>query len=158
MVLPEAGVLHREQGHSGPVTTCDPVLTQTFRLLTAACPDRVWAVLTCPQAAPAYLHGLSPRSCWTAGADVDWQVPGIGSLPGQVLHADPPHRLSFTVEDRSGTCTYLTWSVRPCDEGTVVRLDVEESDPSGSCPTELEEVWLPVLQRLDGVLREPAGS
>jgi len=137
------------------VRSSDPVLTQTFRLLTPACPDRVWGALTCPQTAPAYLHGLAPRSGWTAGSAVAWEAPGVGQIPGQVLRADPPHLLSVTVEDGSGTCTYLTWSLRPSAEGTVVRLDVEESHPADGCPAELEEVWLPVLQRLGALLDEP---
>lgn len=128
----------------------DPVQTATFRLRTDASPERVWGVLTCPETAPAYLHGLSPRTCWSAGAPVQWQAPGAATIPGQVLHADPPYRLSLTVEDLSGTCTYLTWSVRGCDEGTVVRLDVEERDSS---EYELEDVWLTVLDRLGEVLR-----
>jgi uncharacterized protein YndB with AHSA1/START domain len=131
------------------------VLTQTFRLRTPASPQRVWGVLTCPEAAPTYLHGLSPRTCWSNGAPVEWQAPGVGTIPGQVLHADPPYRLSVTVEDGSGTCTYLTWSVRAGADGTVVRLDVEESDAPGTCVSDLEDVWLPVLERLGEVLREP---
>jgi uncharacterized protein YndB with AHSA1/START domain len=137
------------------VSSSDPVLTQTFRLLTAAGPERVWSLLTCPEAAPAYLHGLSPRTCWSSGAPVEWQSPGVGAIPGQVLHADPPYRLSLTVEDGSGTCTYLTWQVRAGDEGTVIRLDVAESDAGAGSDTELEDVWLPVLQRLGELLREP---
>jgi uncharacterized protein YndB with AHSA1/START domain len=130
----------------------DPVLTQTFRLLTPAAPERVWAALTCPETAPAYLYGLRPVTCWSSGASVAWESPGEAAIPGQVLYADPPYRLSVTVEDGSGTSTYLTWQVRAADEATVVRLDVEESH--GGEPTELEDVWLPVLQRLADVLRD----
>lgn len=129
----------------------DPVLTQTFRLLTAAPPERVWGALTCPETAPAYLHGLSPRSCWGNGATVEWQSAVVGAIPGQVLHADPPYRLSVTVEDSSGTTTYLTWQVRTSEEGTVIRLDVEEA-PGGGTDADLEDVWLPVLQRLGAIL------
>jgi uncharacterized protein YndB with AHSA1/START domain len=133
----------------------DPVLTQTFRLLTPASPERVWGALTCPQTAPSYLHGLSPRTCWSAGAAVAWEHAGSPAIPGEVLYADPPHRLSVTVEDGSGPCTYLTWQIRPTDEGTVLRLDVEESHP-GDDGTELEDVWLPVLRRLSDVLQAPS--
>jgi uncharacterized protein YndB with AHSA1/START domain len=129
----------------------DPVLTQTFRLLTPASPERVWGALTCPATAAAYLHGLSPRTCWSNGAPVEWRSAGVATIPGQVLHADPPYRLSVTVEDGSGTCTYLTWQVRATEEGTVVRLDVEESPGAGS-DVELEDVWLPVLTRLGAIL------
>lgn len=132
----------------------DPVLTQTFRLLTTASQERVWGVLTCPETAPTYLHGLSPRTCWSEGAAVEW-LGATTPIPGQVLHADPPHRLSVTVEDGSGTCTYLTWTLRCCDAGTVVRLDVAESDATSGGDTDLEEAWLPVVQRLGDVLREP---
>jgi len=137
------------------MASSDPVLTQTFRLLTPAAPDAVWAVLTCPESAPSYLHGLTPRTCWSPGAPVEWAVAGA-TIPGQVLHADPPYRLSVTVEDSSGTTTYLTWTVRAgsdASDGTVVRLDVEEPG-GGSCEAELEDIWLPVLQRLGDLLRE----
>ena len=133
------------------------MLTQTFRLLTAAEPQRVWGVLTCPQTAPAFLHGLSPQTCWTTGAPVEWQGSPVGAIPGQVLYADPPYRLSITVEDGSGGCTYLTWQVRSCDEGTVIRLDVEEPTCGAGNEAELEEIWLPVVQRLGALLREPVG-
>jgi uncharacterized protein YndB with AHSA1/START domain len=133
----------------------DPVLTQTFRLLTSASPERIWAALTCPETAPTYLHGLSPRTCWSAGASVAWEHAGSPAIPGQVLYADPPYRLSVTVEDGSGPCTYLTWQIRATDEGTVLRLDVEESHP-GDDGTELEDVWLPVLRRLSDVLQAPS--
>lgn len=133
----------------------DPVVRSTFRLLTGASPSRVWAVLTCPATAPRYLHGLSPRTCFTPGAAVEWRSgESRPVIPGQVLRADPPYRLSLTVEDGSGTCTYLTWQVRESDDGTVVRLDVEESDAVGCCENDLEDVWLPVLQRLGDVLSD----
>jgi uncharacterized protein YndB with AHSA1/START domain len=133
----------------------DPVLTQTFRLLTPASPERVWGALTCPDTAPTYLHGLRPHTCWTPGASVEWEYAGSARIPGQVLYADPPYLLSVTVEDASGTCTYLTWHVRTGAEGTVVRLDVEEAPGAADAEVELEDVWLPVLQRLADLLREP---
>ena len=133
----------------------DPVVTATFRLLTSASVQRVWGALTCPQTAPAYLHGLSPHTCFTPGAAVEWRAGEAEAvIPGQVLRADPPYRLSLTVEDGSGTCTYLTWHVREGDEGTVVRLDVAESDPTACSETDLEDVWLPALERLGQVLRD----
>jgi uncharacterized protein YndB with AHSA1/START domain len=136
------------------VVSRDPVLTQRFRLLSPAAPERDWAVLTSPDAAPSYLHGLTPRTCWSNGAPVEWET-AVGAIPGQVLHADPPYRLSVTVEDCSGASVYLTWQVRAADDGTVIRLDVEESPAGTSTDTELEDVWLPVLARLGDLLREP---
>ena len=135
----------------------DPVLTATFRLLSCAPPTSVWAALRCPSRSPRYLHGLAVRTSWEPGAEVALTSPAC-TLTGQVLHVQPLERLSLTVEDGSGCCTYLTWTLRGCAAGTVVRLDVAETD-TGTTEADLEEVWLPVLDRLGALLREetPAG-
>jgi uncharacterized protein YndB with AHSA1/START domain len=133
----------------------DPVLSQTFRLLTCAEPERVWAALLCPERSPRYLHGLSVRTSWVPGAPVELELAGGPTLHGQVLRVDPPHLLSLTVEDvASGSCTYLTWTLRPSGGRTVVRLRVEEAHAASTSEEELEDVWLPVLERLGELLRE----
>jgi uncharacterized protein YndB with AHSA1/START domain len=128
----------------------DPVPSRTFRLLTPAPPDRVWRTLTCPSESARYLHGLSVRAIWQPGERVILRAPGCPPLEGTVLHVDAPQLLTYTVED-AGTCTYLTWSLRGTDRGTVVRLQVEEAAGTPSA-AELDEVWLPVLDRLSGLL------
>jgi len=130
----------------------------TFRLLTCAPPEVVWGCLLCPTRSPRYLHGLAVSACWQPGARVDLTGAGC-ALSGEVLHVQAPERLSLTVEDASGSCTYLTWSLRPHDGGTVVRLQVEECDGASTSEDDLEDVWLPVLDRLGALLREetPAG-
>lgn len=137
-------------GEVRPCEPADPVSTRTFRLLTPAPPERVWASLTCPRQSPQYLHGLAVYAEWAPGARVVLQAPACPPLQGSVLHVDAPHLLSYTVED-AGTCTYLTWSLRATDRGTVVRLQVEEAG-AASASGELDEVWLPVLDRLAGLL------
>jgi hypothetical protein len=136
----------------------DPVRTATFRLLSCAPPAVVWGALLCPDRSARYLHGLAVRTTWEPGAEVTLTSPSC-ALTGQVLHMRPLERLSLTLEDGSGCCTYLTWSLRACDSGTVVRLDVAEADGGSTTEAELEEVWLPVLDRLGALLREetPAG-
>jgi uncharacterized protein YndB with AHSA1/START domain len=135
-----------------PREPADPVSTRTFRLLTPACPERVWSSLTCPRQSPRFLHGLSVYAEWAPGARILLQAPGCPPLQGSVLHVDPPQLLSYTLEDTgSGTCTYLTWSLRATERGTVVRLQVEEAG-AGTAAGELDEVWLPVLDRLAGLL------
>lgn len=130
----------------------------TFRLLTCAPPEVVWGCLVCPTRSPRYLHGLTVTTCWTPGARVTLTGPDC-ALTGEVLHVRPPERLSLTVEDDSGSCTYLTWTLRPHEGGTVVRLHVEECDRATTTEDDLEDVWLPVLDRLGALLREetPAG-
>ena len=136
----------------------DVTRAATFRLLTSAAPEVVWACLLCPTRSPRYLHGLTVSTCWQPGAQIALTSAGC-TLMGEVLHVRAPERLSLTVEDGSGPCTYLTWTLRPHDGGTVVRLEVEESDRASTTEDELEDVWLPVLDRLGALLREeaPAG-
>ncbi|MCA1711543.1 MAG: hypothetical protein LC789_07880 [Actinobacteria bacterium] len=130
----------------------DPVRTMTFHLRTPACSDTVWRALTCSERSPRYL-GLALRTSWQPGAGVVLSCPAGGSLTGEVLHVEPGVRLSLVLEEM----TYLTWTIRGCGESTVVRLQVDEP---GSTETELEDVWLPVLERLAELLRaeaSPAG-
>ena len=129
----------------------DPVRSATFRLLTCAAPETVWSALTCPTQSPAYLYGLAVRTTWEPGAPVQLTADARPALAGEVLRVEPARRLSLTVEDDSGGCTYLTWTLRACDGGSVVRLQVEECD---GAEDELEDVWLPVLDRLGALLRE----
>jgi uncharacterized protein YndB with AHSA1/START domain len=134
------------------------VPSATFRLLACAPPAAVWRALLCPDRSPRYLHGLALLTRWEPGAQVELVSPAC-TLTGQVLHVRARERLSLTVEDGSGCCTYLTWTLRSCAGGTVVRLDVAEADGGSTTEAELEEVWLPVLDRLGALLREetPAG-
>ena len=136
----------------------DVLRSATFRLLTCAPPEVVWGCLLCPTRSPRYLHGLAVNACWEAGQKVALTAEGC-DLAGEVLHVRPLERLSLTVEDPSGSCTYLTWTLRPHEGGTVVRLHVEECDGGSTSEDDLEDAWLPVLDRLGELLREetPAG-
>jgi uncharacterized protein YndB with AHSA1/START domain len=137
----------------------DVLRSATFRLLTSAPPEVVWGCLLCPTRTPRYLHGLAVTACWEAGQQVALTAGGC-ALTGEVLHVRPLERLSLTVEDASGSCTYLTWTLRRHESGgTVVRLQVEECDSASTSEDDLEDAWLPVLDRLGTLLREetPAG-
>jgi hypothetical protein len=41
---------------------------------------------------------------------------------------------------------YLTWSLRPQEQGCICRLQIDEADTSDIA--ELEDVWLPILAGL----------
>jgi uncharacterized protein YndB with AHSA1/START domain len=129
----------------------DPVRSTTFHLRTPACAEAVWRALTCPQRTTRYLHGLALHTSWLPGDRVELRPAAGPPVVGEVLHVVPPSRLSLALGD-----TYVTWSLRTCGDGTVVRLQVDEA---GSSDDELEDVWLPVLERLGDLLRAetPAG-
>ncbi len=134
--------------------SCDPVATRTFHLLSASTPEEIWGALTDPVRSQRFLHGLRAEGCWTTGSVLTFTSGHGFALSGRVLFSAPPYTLSMTIEDEaSGTCTYLTWVLRPNDAGTVVRLRVDEPDAGPTDEEELEDVWLPALAALDAVLQ-----
>lgn len=134
------------------MTGRDLVASQAFRLLTQADPERVWAALVCPESTPRYLYGLAVTSSWAPGAAVTFTLPGYPAATGQVLCAQRPDRLSYTVEDPSGTTTYVTWTTRRTSGGCVVGLQVDETEGGGTTAEDLEDVWLPVIDGLRRVV------
>jgi uncharacterized protein YndB with AHSA1/START domain len=117
-----------------------------------ASPDVVFAALTsCLRTAEFHL-GLALTSSWeplaairVRPADSDDEVAG---LSGQVLAVQVDRLLSYVLDEVSGAATYLTWTLRPTSGGTVIRLRVDETDAYDGCEEDLEDIWLPVLERL----------
>jgi uncharacterized protein YndB with AHSA1/START domain len=135
------------------VASRDPISSRTFHLLSCATPEHVWAALTCPVLSPRFLHGLSAQGSWQTDTDLVFTSDQGVTLTGRVLWSEPPHRLSLTIEDSCGACTYLTWELREGCGRTVVRLRVEESHASPTDEEELEDTWLPALAALESVLQ-----
>jgi len=124
-----------------------------FSFLSASPQDRVWAALTCPEASAQYLHGMSLESAWVPGAPVHLCTPAGHRARGEVIRADRPRSLSFALEQGTAPCRIIAWELRAHPEGTVVRLTIDDVD--GDCDEEVEDVWLPVVAALQGVLTPP---
>jgi uncharacterized protein YndB with AHSA1/START domain len=124
--------------------------SELFRSITTASPDAVWAALTATGSPLAHMYGLSAESDWRPGSRVTltgdrWR------LVGEVLVAERPRRLSYTLGDRPGEpSVYLTWELRPLDDATVIRLFVDEPWPPAYADDvdDLEATWLPALSAL----------
>lgn len=131
----------------------DPATSGCYSTWLPATPETVWAALTCPTATSVFFHGLSLRSTWQPLDNLDLVPTAVGAddtvLHGTVLHAAPTTALSFSIDDCSGTATFVGLGLRPSGEGCVLTLRVDEcvSDPDADA-CELEDVWLPVLDRL----------
>jgi uncharacterized protein YndB with AHSA1/START domain len=86
---------------------------------------------------------------WQPGATVTMTLTGQWRLTGQVLAAERPHRLSYTLDDPPGTpSVYVTWELRHTDDGTIIHLNVDEPWPLTGSGDDLESAWLPVLSGL----------
>jgi uncharacterized protein YndB with AHSA1/START domain len=127
-----------------------------FSFLTEAPPDQVWAALTCAEASTKYLHGMSLVSTWDPGSPVDLRVPTGHSISGEVIRVDPPRALSFALEQGTAPCRIIGWELRVHPDGTVVRLSIDDVD--GDCENEVEDMWLPVVSALQGLLATQAGG
>lgn len=126
--------------------------TELFRFTSPSAPEQVWAALTREGSSTTYLFGIDLRSSWEPGAAVVSSGPACEVLSGTVLRAEQPVRLSFTLGAGEGQpVTFLTWEVRAHNEGSVVRLYVDQPDALDEVD-EAEEVWLPVVERLRTLL------
>lgn len=129
----------------------DGIASEVFRFATDAGPDRVWAALTRPEVTARYLYGLAASSEWRAGTTVVFTGEGV-TLSGEVLAAEAPRRLSYSVHAGDGQPeTYVTWEIVGDRSGSVVRLYVDETgEPDADVET--ESAWLRVVAGLQSLL------
>ena len=74
---------------------------------------------------------------------------GQWRLTGEVLAAERPWRLSYTLDDPPGSPgVYVTWELHRTSDGTIIRLNVDEPRPFADSTEDLESAWLPVLSGL----------
>jgi len=74
---------------------------------------------------------------------------GQWRLTGEVLAAERPCRLSYTLDDPPGSPgVYVTWELHRTSDGTIIRLNVDEPRPFADSTEDLESAWLPVLSGL----------
>jgi hypothetical protein len=125
-----------------------PVLTsEVFRFLTPADPRDVWNELTRTGEPVAHLYGLTIQTDWEPQAALSASLPAWPALTGQILHAEPPGLLSYSLGDGPGMLpVYVTWELGPTPSGTIVRLYVDETGPPDRPGLEL--TWLAALETL----------
>jgi uncharacterized protein YndB with AHSA1/START domain len=131
--------------------------TEVFRSLTCAQPERVWDELTATRRPLGWLYGMVVESTWEKGASVRVGMDRNQILFGEVLTAERPQRLSFTLGDTPcEPSVFITWELA-CDvDTTIVRLTIDETQPRGDATREIELAWIPVIHRLTGFLAEQA--
>ena len=126
-----------------------PFASEQFHAITSANPECVWDALTATGLPLDYLHGMTVDTDWQPGARVTMALSDQWRLSGEVLAAERPDRLSYTLDDPPGSPpVYVTWELRRTDDGTIIRLNVDESGPPVGSTEDLESAWLPVLSGL----------
>jgi uncharacterized protein YndB with AHSA1/START domain len=134
-----------------------------FSCFATADPAAVWSALTDAGTTRRFLYGLAAHSSWEVDAPIRFDSANGETLVGRVLYVDEPCRLTYLLQSGpDDPCTYLTWRVRPCHDGSAVRLEIDEGGADDSeADEDAEDRWLPVLSALQGVVardapREPA--
>ncbi len=126
-----------------------PFASEQFHAITSGKPQCVWNALTTTGFPLDYLYGMTVESDWRPGAGVTMVLTGQWRLAGEVLAAEQPHQLSYTLGDSPGVpAVYVTWELRGVDDGTIIRLHVDEPWPLTDSTDDLESAWLPVLSGL----------
>jgi uncharacterized protein YndB with AHSA1/START domain len=121
--------------------------SELFRIITPASPQCVWQALTATGEPVNYLYGLAVQGRWRPGSAITLGVAAGPHLRGEVLRADPPRLLTYTLGDTANEpSVFVTWEIDVEADGTIVRLYVDEVDPSTSA--DIEVAWLPVLTAL----------
>jgi len=126
-----------------------PFASEQFHAITSAKPDCAWNALTATGVPLDYLHGMTVDTNWQPGARVTMALTDRWRLTGEVLAAERPRRLSYTLDDPPGSpSVYVTWELRRTGDGTIIRLNVDEPWPLAGSTEDLESAWLPVLSSL----------
>jgi uncharacterized protein YndB with AHSA1/START domain len=126
--------------------------TVRLHAATRAAPEEVWNGLTAGGPDLEHVYGMHVESDWEVGATVTVRPADLDdrfALSGEVLRADRPRRLSYTLGASGGQPSlFVTWELRPGSEGTFIRLSLDESAPDAGTSEELEVAWFPILSRL----------
>ena len=121
-----------------------------FQFGATGCPEHVWSVLTTPESTRRFLFGVGLESTWETGSRITGRLDWAPVMHGEVLFAEYPNRLSYLLAaGPEQPEAYVTWEVRECGTGAIVRLSVDEADTASE---EVEAAWQPVVTTLQALL------
>jgi uncharacterized protein YndB with AHSA1/START domain/DNA-binding transcriptional ArsR family regulator len=130
---------------------------KVFEIYIKTTPERLWEAITDEEMRRRYNFGVGVASDWAPGSHYELVQPGGGAIAdGEILEADPPHRLvqSFTAlwsEDvkREGT-SRVTWEIEQVADSC--RLTVTHDQLRADANGELYGGWPMILSGLKTLL------
>ena len=108
----------------------------TSTITIDAPPDRVWKVITDPQAVKEFMFGADLVTDWTVGGPIAWRGEWEGKAyedKGTILEVEPGHKLVHThfsplggEEDKPENYHTLTWTLE--DKGGRTQLTLSQDN------------------------------
>jgi uncharacterized protein YndB with AHSA1/START domain len=132
----------------------EATMEKVYEIYIRTTPERLWEAITDPDARAVYQFGSSVRSAWTPGSRIEMGSPRAEGLlgEGEVLEADPPHRLVHTMvalwsDDvhREGV-SRVTWEIEPVADSC--RLTVTHDQLREGANPELYGGWPMIISGL----------
>ncbi|GAA1058795.1 SRPBCC domain-containing protein [Agromyces bracchium] len=127
----------------------DLVVTSTVEIDASA--ERVWAVVTDPEAAREYLFGTNLDADWTVGGALRWSGEWQGRPyedHGTVLEIDPPRRLVHTHFSPRRTSGLepddhhtLTWTLEGSSDGPTTLSLSQDNNATPESAAHAKGVW-----------------
>jgi len=126
-------------------------MEQRYEFYIRATPDQLWEALVDPVARARYQFGVRVSSDWTPGAPIELRTPDGSAVlgTGQVVEADPPHRLVHTMvalwDDAVAAegSSRVTWTIEPV--GDSCRLDLVHDELRDGADEQLYGGWPMIL-------------
>ncbi len=129
-----------------------------FQVYIRTTPELLWQAITDPTFTQRYLHRSRVTSTWRQGEKVSYLIGDELVVDGEVLLAEPPHRLVQTwsfrrhPELRDDPASRVTWEIEPV--GETCRLTLVHDDFPSETPTfqSVGSGWPMVLSSLKSLL------
>ncbi len=98
-------------------------MEKVFEIYIRTTPKRLWEAITDSEIRSKYQFGALVSSDWAPGSHFEMSTPGGMALgEGEILEADPPHRLVQTMtalwsdEVKSEGSSRITWEIEPVQD------------------------------------------
>jgi uncharacterized protein YndB with AHSA1/START domain/DNA-binding transcriptional ArsR family regulator len=139
---------------TGLKTRLENPMEKVFEIYIRTTPERLWEAITDPDVRSKYQFGVRVASDWKPGSDIELthaNAPGpLGE--GQVLEADPPHRLVHSMvalwsdEAKAEGTSRVTWEIEPV--GDSCRLTLTHDELREGASEEIYGGWPMILSGL----------
>lgn len=144
-------------------TTITPTSnTQIYEVFIRTTPERLWQAITDPAFTTRYFFGTAVRSSFTPGAPISYHAPdGAPIVEGEILEADPPHRLVQTWIIRYNPAlaherSIVTWRIEQRGEACKLTATHDLAGAPGTAANVGKDGWTVVLSGLKTLLETGA--